>query len=109
RPRAGGRVLGFGCAALALVVAYSALLCRTALADPYGQRDFARQVEQINRDTRERLRVRVQFRVLVRRLGEELAAGRCTLREAADRVTESEAGRDPEWLRSLAVRYPDRP
>ena len=112
RPRAAGRLLGLGCAGLAVVVGYSAALCRAGgLSPERRQAEEARAVEtglaELNRDTLQQIR-RVQASSAFReRLCEDLVAGRRPLGEAAERMAASVSGREPIWLRLLAHRYPD--
>jgi hypothetical protein len=102
RPRAGTRVLTFGCAALAAVVLYSAALCLNAHASPERQ-----QAEESRRLDGELRKVEV-YHALVKRLAEDVVAGRLTLREATRLIAESERGQDPAWLECLASAYPGR-
>src|SRR5262249_42970852 len=79
RPGAGGRRLTFGCAALVLVVLYSASLCRTvARQDP--EVAAARQQERL---LDSEIRKTAAYRAALAGLGEDLCAGRCTLPQAA--------------------------
>jgi hypothetical protein len=102
RPRAGGRVLTFGCAALAAVVLYSAALCLGADASP--ERLQAEESRRLD----EEFHKAEAYHALLDRLVEDVLAGRLTLREAAQLAAESERGRDPTWLECLARVYPGR-
>jgi hypothetical protein len=101
RPRAGGLVLGLGCAALVAVLLHSALLCRPAL-------DSSRLWGEIRHKGRaldaELPRARA-YRDLLGRAGEDLVAGRRTLQEVVDLLAASERGQDPTWLKTLASHY----
>jgi len=102
RPRAGGGVLTFACAALAAVVLYSAALCLGANASP--ERLLAEKARRLDRE----LRKAAAYRALMERLAEGVAEGRLTLREAAALAGESEKGQDPAWLECLGKVYPGR-
>ncbi len=109
RPRAAGRVLTFGCAALLAVVAYSCYLHRhsqtTAGAAPPP--DLAAATAQ-----RERLDERIdgygRYWAELTRLSEELGARRCTLAQATERWANCDVSRDPVRLRRLHSRFPGR-
>jgi hypothetical protein len=102
RPRVAGRVLGFGCAALALVVFYSVSLCRTV------PRDLARPELEAQQQIERKVDQRKAYRATLEVLSEELVAGTCTMRQAVDRLAKTAQARDPEWLNSLAVINPGR-
>jgi hypothetical protein len=112
RPRAAGSVLSLGCACLLLVVAHSAALCRAG-GEPRTAEEVKRQIEEsaatVNRHTRAVMRRRAAFLSLRAELQEELLAGRCTLREAAERLTRSAWEYHPGFLPALMVTYQDRP
>jgi hypothetical protein len=93
RPRAAGRILSLGCAALALIVLYSLSLCRmVAHAQETEQAVFQRkemldeQVQKIQRHT-----------ALRARLIDELLTQRCTLRDAVLAIDGSELSQDASW------------
>jgi hypothetical protein len=114
RPCAAGRILSFGCASLVLVIGYSISLCRTALLTPQERRTAAlaeanREIDTINRQTQAELRRREPARAFMAELRKGLLEGRINLREAANRLAASDMGRDPAWLRLLAVLHRDRP
>jgi hypothetical protein len=114
RPRAAGRVLGLGCAGLTLVVLYSAALVRAAARSPAERearvaREHEKYLGKLNRQAGRELRMHEAFRDLMAELCQELIAGRCTLRQAQQRLAASEKARDPAWLRGLAAAYPGRP
>jgi hypothetical protein len=114
RPRSAGRLLGLGCACLAVVVFYSAALCREAARSPEERaaevdRECREGLARINREAARERRKSEVFAALRARLCRDLRAGRCTLREAAERLLASERGRDGVWLRTLAGYYPGRP
>jgi len=106
RPRAAGRVLKLGCCCLAAVVLYSAALGGSALWGAGAEdADFAAIKADLDVHNRQRAaanRRREPFRTLVRQLREDLLAGRCSLREAADRL-EAREGHNPEILGCLAA------
>jgi hypothetical protein len=109
RPRAAGRLLGFGCAGLALVVLYSAALCRTARTTARTSAQINQEYEHtINREARREFRLHLDFQAVMRGACEDLLAGRSTLREAQGRVAATDRAKDPRWLRALAVHHPGR-
>jgi hypothetical protein len=102
RPRAAGRLLSFGCAALLAVIAHSARLAP-------GVHDEANQAERIETRAQrlEQERVReTTFTKLVHELGNDLVFRRRSLAEAVDVLSATEKARDPEWLRRAALLYP---
>jgi hypothetical protein len=108
RPRAADRLLGFGCAGLALVVLYSSALCRSPYAaTPQEFNDWLDR--SVNRAARREYGKHEALRYLLKRGGQDLVARRCSLREAQERVAASERGSDLRWLRGLAASYPGRP
>jgi hypothetical protein len=112
RPRVAGRLLTLGCVALALVVLHNAALCRTACLSPEERLAAVHQqagdhLVELNRQTRQQFVKLQAFRALQARLCQDLGAGRCTLREAAEELAAAEGGRNPHWLLGLAIRFPD--
>ena len=112
RPRAAGRLLGLGCACLALVVLYSATLCRAAARTPEErqaerEREFARDLAEMNRQADQELRQMQAFWALRVRLCQDVLARRCTLRQAVQQVAESERAKTGPFLHGLATRFPD--
>src|SRR5262249_16284096 len=61
-----------------------------------------------SRRLEDRLRQAYEYREVLNRVSEELAAGRCTLTQAVAELAATDKGRDPEWLRQLRGRYPNR-
>ncbi len=112
RPRAAGSVLSLGCACLLLVVVHSVALCR-ADTGPRTPEEVNRQIEEetaeINRQTRAVVQRQAAFLRLREELRKELLAGRCTLREAAGRLTRSARDCYPDFLQSLIITCRDRP
>lgn len=102
RPRSGGFVLRFACSALLLVVFYSASLCQTVSRNPVARSAAAaRTIEEKMQQAR-------AYRATLTALCEELIAGRCTLRQAAQRLGRTPQGNDPAWRRTLATVNPGR-
>jgi hypothetical protein len=104
RPRAAGRLLTFGCATLALVVLYSASLSRVVARQEREVAACRARSWALDREVRRG----ADYRAALAGLGEDLCAGRCTLRQAAQRAAATERGQDPAWRRALAARYPGR-
>jgi hypothetical protein len=101
RPRAGGLVLGFACAALTVVLLHSVSLCGPALRWSEGWEAIQHRGAALDAE----LPKARAYRALLERAGQELSAGRCTLQEAVDRLAASERAQDPAWLRTLAQEY----
>jgi hypothetical protein len=100
RPRAADRLLGFGCAGLALVVLYSSALCRSpSAATVQDVNDLLDRT--VNSEARRDYGKHQVLQSLLNEGGEDLVARRCSLREAQERVSASEMGGDPRWLRGL--------
>jgi hypothetical protein len=104
RPRLGGRVLEFGCFAVAAVVLYSMGLV--------GQQFLAAEGES-PRLAEEQMpgellcRPSVDFDKLRERLSYDLVAHRRTLEDAARALAETNTGRNPIFQNSMARLYPD--
>lgn len=107
QPRTGGWVLAFACSALGLVVLYS-----SSLAGLVGRQPdlLHRQALQGFLEQSQTLDGRIQavhaYQALLRQLGEDLLAQRCTLPEAVAQLAGTENGRNPAWLWSLRRNYP---
>lgn len=108
RPRTGGRILTFACAATAAVVLYSCYLSYAGSPpDPIQPHELfqAEQKSQILDREKDR---QTAYRQFLSRLADDLAGGRCTLGEAADELARSAKGRDGQWLDILRRHYPGR-
>jgi Domain of unknown function (DUF5658) len=106
RPRAGTRLMAFGCAVLALVVGYSGVLLtahHTSLGGPdidmaSAERDAARlKKEKAQSD---------EYAVVVRQVSEQLIRGKLAVKGAVERVAKTDQAQDPKWLRPLHTNYP---
>jgi hypothetical protein len=105
RPRAGGQVLGGGCAVVAAVVAYSAVLA--------GHADTVRDPHLPDAVAGARLKQRLDHQMelanrhndLKNELSRALRQGRCSLPEAVERLMTSELADDAQWLRHLKRIY----
>jgi hypothetical protein len=112
RPRAAGHILTFGCAALALVVLYSASLCPAASRTPAEReaieiQQHNQKLSTMNRTTQQwRARMKA-FLALRDELCQCLLAGRSTLHEAVDRLLATEQGRDARWRAGLSHLHPE--
>jgi hypothetical protein len=108
RPRAGGLLLSFGCSALLLVVLYSSSLAACIEGPAEGvEPDQMRQVAE-RKEWLDGERGRMYaYRALRRQLAEDVALGRCTLKDAVARLADSERGRDRRWLENLHKCYPN--
>jgi hypothetical protein len=103
RPRAAGRVLGFGCAAVAVVVLYSASLCGAGLVSRWDeQAEVARKCAEITRQSTAMHRQGDAYRAVLQELADDVSADRCGLREAAKHLAATEGGKDQHWLQALA-------
>jgi hypothetical protein len=107
RPTAGHRVLGFGCAALAAVVLYSAYLSHDLrhASDGAIPSDEAIAAESDRLDAGLE-RARDHHRVLDE-MGEDVRAGRRTLEQAAARLAATGQACDLQWLATFRLYYPD--
>jgi hypothetical protein len=103
RPRAAGRILSFGCAALLAVIVYSGLL----VPGVYAEAVHAEQLEA-QRQLLDRQVVRSNtFMNLTSGLVNDLLSRRRSLGEAVEILSTAEEARDPQWLRTIALRYPN--
>jgi hypothetical protein len=102
RPRLAGWLATFGCVAVGLVVLYSAALWSHLTIHPWLplQTDYATARQQ-GRELDRHMQRSVAFRVLLERWGGDLAADRCTLREAVAGLSASDLGGDPAFLRGF--------
>src|SRR5439155_13558994 len=113
RPRVAGRILWLGCTVLAAVILYSASLSHAAWSSPEERaaeltREENEMLEETNRQMQDVHRQSAAFAVQARVLAQDVIAGRCTLKEAAEQAARSEKAKDPAWLRALARVYPGR-
>jgi hypothetical protein len=103
RPRAAGRILDFGCAALLAVIVYSGLL----VPGVYAEADHTERLKA-ERQLLERQLVRSNtFMNLTSGLVNDLLSWRRSLGEAVEILSSAEKARDPEWLRTIAFHYPN--
>ncbi|HZT82167.1 MAG TPA: DUF5658 family protein [Gemmataceae bacterium] len=107
RPRAGGRLLLLGCAALAIVVGYSGWLMASVRPAPGADEHDPALAEQGCQLDDQLTQTRAHSQV-VRRVTEDLVTERCTLGEAVEQVARSAHAHNPTWLRVLRTYYPDR-
>jgi hypothetical protein len=109
RPDAARRVMTLTCAALALVVLYSASLAvamNPAAGGLEGRELMAKAA--LHEELCARLETVKAFRRLRCRLSREVIGGRRTLAEAVARLQQEELTRDPTWLRQTRYRNPGR-
>src|SRR5262245_12845242 len=107
RPEAGRRVLTFGCAATALVVAYSGHLA--AVVRPGLERSFEAHLAAEGRwgqGLDAQARRLAEFNEARARAAGDLVAGRRTLDEAVAELGRAELTRDPGWLGQCRRAYP---
>jgi hypothetical protein len=112
RPREAARVLGFGCAMMAVLVLYSSFLCWKTSAVPGDGPTAAaldRELAEWNRTAPLSLSRRLAFQQFLGEVADELAGERCSLAAAATRVAQGEAAGDSFWRKRLAIDYPNRP
>jgi hypothetical protein len=109
RPAAGHRVLGFGCAALAAVVLYSAYLCHDLSRRPAGlDADEAARIQESEERIDVRLRRSQSYRDEMAAVTEDLRGGRCALRDGVARLAETEQAHDATWMSRFQTFYPGR-
>jgi hypothetical protein len=102
RSRTAGRVLGFGCAVLLAVILHSGLLVPGVLADADHIGRLEGQTQLLDRQL-----VRASaYSNLIHELGKDLVSGRRSLVEALELLSTAEQAHDPEWLWTMARRYP---
>jgi hypothetical protein len=105
RPRAGTRLVGFGCSALAFVVVYSAALAvgREARigpeADAVNEDQVAAQL-QAARQTHD------AYRAVLGRVSEQVACGQTTLADGVEELARTDKATDSSWLHGLHTFYP---
>jgi hypothetical protein len=101
RPRAAGRLVGFGCAAVGVVVLYGCSLARAYVTGGGDEAAEIRASAASNDHLEAEIEKGTRYRTLLRDLGEELSAGRMDLAVAVARLRQTERGRDPGWLALL--------
>jgi hypothetical protein len=109
RPRAGHRVLTFGCAALAAVVLYSGyLLChdlhRPGGIDPTEVTRLQKGLEEMDAG----IRHSKAYRDVLGEVIDDVRGGRCALEEGVARLAATEQARDATWMKRLRFYYPGR-
>lgn len=108
RPRTARKVLTFACSVLLVVVLYSSSLAGYMGAPgPRSETDRLRSLERNGLVLERQFQGVKEYQALRRQLGGALLDGRCTLREAVDRLKASEMGRQPRWLKILHMHYPN--
>jgi len=107
KPAAARNLLRFGCAAVGVVVAYSAFLAHPKRAEARGseQSEVARVTAE-NARMDGRLRENAEYRAMLNRLAEEVVAGRMSLVEAVDLLAAMRTAQDPLWHDGLKRAYP---
>src|SRR5262249_55821012 len=107
KPKAGGWVLGFGCAAVAGVVLYSVGLARGFGTEP-GEPTVSEIVAITDTDTEltDAIQRGNEYRSLLWQLGSDLAGGKIDLADASAQIAATRKARDPEWLRYLRLSFP---
>jgi hypothetical protein len=98
RPLVVRRVLTFGCAALVLVVLYSASLVAAiefGVGSPEGRELVA--LDAASRNLRTRGEMAFAYTQLLHKCSKDLIAGRTTLHEAATQLEAMELTQDPSW------------
>src|SRR5260370_4530256 len=101
RPRLGRAVLGLGCAAAAIAVLVGGYLAATA-----GQRDRQLAAAEAGDDAEAgrldgELARGHDYRTVILRESDKLAAGQCTLAESIDRLAATDKASDSNWLALL--------
>ena len=107
RPRTGGRILIFACAATAFVVGYSCYLSFGAEPITAAENDTF-LVEQKGRLLDKEMVRQKAYQALLTQLGNDLVTHRLTLRQAVDRLAQTDKARSPQWLAMLHRTYPGR-
>jgi hypothetical protein len=106
-PRAGRRLLAFGCSALLAVVLYSASLVYWVEAGPgsAAAATIRQNRESIRGLERDAIRARA-YEALLGRLAGDLAAQRRSLGEAVAALAQAEYVKDPQWRRRRQLGQP---
>ncbi|HJT75644.1 MAG TPA: hypothetical protein VJ739_00425, partial [Gemmataceae bacterium] len=107
-PRAGGRVLTFGCGAVLAVVLYSGLLVGGSAAADEPAADEVGRAEQSRRRLDHDLAEVHGYWAQLEGVRDDLLARRCTLGEGAEALTRSDYVRDSRWMRGMTYRFPGR-
>jgi hypothetical protein len=103
RPRAAGRLLGFGCGAVAVVVLYS---CSLARAYVTGANDEAFEIQRLvasSEHLSSELEKGDRYRDVLQELSREAGAGTLDLAAGVARLRQTEKAHDPAWLDQLRV------
>jgi hypothetical protein len=108
RPRAGRRVLSFACVAVLPVVVYSSALAGCLQWCPEHAQKVVQQLLERRTSLISEIHETAAYADLVRSLSDELAAGRCGLPTAVERLQSMARAQDPRWLAILHDRYPGK-
>jgi hypothetical protein len=106
RPRVATRTLRFACAVLVLVMLHSVALGRTAQTADEFVEEVNHDLEELNRQARDRTaRIVAYFQLLVDVTG-EVSSGQVTVLQAVERLAKSPRAKDGDYLQSLVRRHP---
>ena len=107
RPRLGGTVLHFGCAATGAVVLYSCYLALHGSAYASLARD-ARAADDASRKLDQHCHLERNYQALLRQLSHDVIAGRQPFWQAVNELANSEKNRNTFWLGLLRQTYSGR-
>ncbi len=106
RPHAAGRILGFACAALVLVVLHSVALGRTAKTADEFVEEINQDLEESNRAAHRRTSKIFAYFALLANVTDDVAAGKSTLPQAVERLAQAARSEDGDFLQNLARTHP---
>jgi hypothetical protein len=108
RPQLGRRVFAFACGITGIVVGYSGCLAVALEADSsLDAAAEARAMQAQRQHLDDRLAAQVEYQAVLTAVCQDLVDGNCGLAAAVARLQDTTQGRDPGWMKSLHVFWPD--
>jgi hypothetical protein len=108
-PRAGGRLAGFACGVVAVVVGYSLYLTHFCKHRPLDADPELAPIYAASSQLDRKIVAGREYQNVLRQLSQLLVSDQIDLAEAIDQLARTEKARDPEWIAHLQECYPGQP